>query len=103
MLEFLCLSVAKLLVLHRMSNFAAAKGDDMSRRLAVVERVMMAAVVLGDMVGFCGNVATAVCAKKCGEWLKTMLSPRALTFEQLPHTPRTAACAHQLCVMMLPE
>jgi hypothetical protein len=66
-LEFLYLSVAKLLVLHRMSNFAAAKGDVMSRRLALGGRVVIAAVVLGNVLGFCGNVATAVSAKKCGD------------------------------------
>jgi hypothetical protein len=66
-LEFLCLSVAKLLVLHRMTNFAVAKGDGMSRRFAVGGRVMMATVVLGNALGFCGNVATAVAAKKCGD------------------------------------
>jgi hypothetical protein len=59
-IEFLCLSVAKLLVLHRMADFAAPKGDCMSRRLAVAGRAVMAAVVVGNVVGLCANVAAAV-------------------------------------------
>jgi len=66
-IEFLCLSVAKLLVLHRMADFAVAKGDGMSRRLAVVGRVVMAVVVVGNVVGLCGNVAAAVYSKESGD------------------------------------
>ena len=66
-IEFLCLSVAKLLVLHRMADFAVAKGDGLSRRLAVGGRVVIAAVVLGTVVGLCGNVAAAVLFKQVGD------------------------------------
>jgi hypothetical protein len=66
-IEFLCLSVAKLLVLHRMADFAVPKGDGLSRRLAVGGRVVMAAVVVGNVVGLCGNVAAAVLAKQVGD------------------------------------
>ena len=66
-LEFLCLSVAKLLVLDRMADFAAAKGDDLSRRLAFGGRGVMAAVVVGHVVGLCGNVAAAVYFKESGD------------------------------------
>ena len=66
-IEFLCLSVAKLLVLHRMADFALAKVDGMSRRLAVGGRVVMAAVVVGNVVGLCANVAAAVYAKQSGD------------------------------------
>jgi len=34
-IEFVCLSVAKLMVLERMADFAVAKSDGMSRRVAV--------------------------------------------------------------------
>jgi len=68
-MEFLCLSVSKLLVLHRMADFAAAKGDGMSRRLAVGGRVVMAVVVVGNVVGLCGNVAAAVYSKEVGDLL----------------------------------
>ena len=66
-IEFLCLSVAKLLVLHRMADFAVPKGDGLSKRLAVGGRVVMAAVVVGNVVGLCGNVAAAVYAKQSGD------------------------------------
>ena len=66
-MEFLCLSVAKLLVLHRMADFAVAKGDGMSRRWAVGGRVVMAVVVVGNVVGLCGNVAAAVYSKEAGD------------------------------------
>jgi len=66
-IEFLCLSVAKLLVLNRMTNFAVAKGDGMSRRLAVGGRVVMAVVVVGNVAGLCGNVAAAVYSKEAGD------------------------------------
>ena len=67
-IEFLCLSVAKLLVLHRMADFALAKVDGMSRRLAVGGRVVMAAVVVGNVAGLCGNVVAAVYIKKAGDF-----------------------------------
>jgi hypothetical protein len=66
-IEFLCLSVAKLLVLDRMADFALAKVDGMSRRLAVGGRVVMAAVVVGNVVGLCGNVAAAVYSQQSGD------------------------------------
>jgi hypothetical protein len=66
-IEFLCLSVAKLLVLHRMADFAVPKGDGLSRRLAVGGRVVMAAVVVGNVAGLCGNVAAAVLSKHTGD------------------------------------
>ncbi len=67
-LEFLCLSVAKLMVLHRMADFALDKGDGMSRRMAVGGRVVMAAVVVGNVVGLCANAAAAVYAKQAGDF-----------------------------------
>lgn len=56
--EFLCLSVAKLVVLDRMSIFAA--GDVMSRRWFVARRLVLASVISGNLAGLAGNVATAV-------------------------------------------
>ena len=66
-IEFLCLSVAKLLVLHRMADFGVPKGDGLSRRLAVGGRVVMATVVVGNVVGLCGYVAAAVLSKQAGD------------------------------------
>ena len=65
-IEFLCLSVAKLLVLHRMADFAVPKGDGLSRRFAVWGRVVMAAVVVGNVVGLCANAASAAYAVESG-------------------------------------
>jgi len=66
-IEFLCLSVAKLLVLDRMATFEMAKGSGMRRFLAVGGRVVMAVVVLGNVAGLCGNVAAAVYYKEAGD------------------------------------
>jgi len=67
-IEFLCLSVAKLLVLDRMADFSVPKGDGTSKRLAVGGRVVMAVVVVGNVVGLCANVAAAVFYKKAGDY-----------------------------------
>jgi hypothetical protein len=66
-IEFLCLSVAKLLVLHRMADFAVPKSDGLSRRLAVGGRVVMASVVVGNVAGLCSYVAAAVLSKQAGD------------------------------------
>ncbi len=66
-IEFLCLSVAKLMVLHRMADFAMPKGEGLSRRLAVGGRVVMAAVVVGNVVGLGGNVAASVYFQRTAE------------------------------------
>jgi hypothetical protein len=66
-IEFLCLSVAKLLVLDRMAEFEVAKGVGMRRLLAVGGRVVMAIVVVGNVAGLCGNAAAAVYSKEAGD------------------------------------
>jgi hypothetical protein len=63
-IEFLCLSAAKLMVLDRMSDFAAGQDDRMRKRWAAGGRVVMAVVVLGNAVGLAANVAAAVHAAK---------------------------------------
>jgi hypothetical protein len=50
-----------------MADFAVPKSDGLSRRLAVGGRVVMAAVVVGNVVGLCGNVAAAVLFKQTGD------------------------------------
>jgi hypothetical protein len=57
---FLCLSVAKLMALDQMMNFAVSKSRDVPRRWVVWGRVVMAGVVVGNVVGLGGNVAAAV-------------------------------------------
>jgi hypothetical protein len=58
-IEFLCLSVAKLMVLDRMSAFAATKDRAASWRWHVTSRCVLAIVVAGNAVGLAGNIAAA--------------------------------------------
>ncbi len=66
-IEFLCLSAAKLMVLDRMATFAAPQGTGARRRWAAAGRVVMAAVVLGNVVGLAANAAAAVHYQKAAE------------------------------------
>ncbi len=61
-IEFLCLSAAKLMVLDRMSVFAApqAEGSAAQKRWTAAGRVVMAAVVLCNAVGLAANAASSV-------------------------------------------
>jgi hypothetical protein len=67
-IEFLCLSAALLMVLDRMSMFAA---PDMPRRWALAGRVVMAVVVLGNAVGLAANAAAAVHYQKAAQAMNT--------------------------------
>jgi hypothetical protein len=66
-IEFLCLSVAKLMVLDRMSVFAALQSAGLQTRWAAAGRVVMAAVVLGNAVGLAANAAAAVHYQKAAQ------------------------------------
>jgi hypothetical protein len=59
-IEFLLLSAARLMVLDRMSDFAAPQGDGMRKWWDVGVRIVMVVVVLGNAVGLAANVAAAV-------------------------------------------
>ena len=50
--EFLCMCAAQLMVLDRMMVFAAPEDAGMQKRWALAGRVVMAAVVLGNAVGW---------------------------------------------------
>ncbi len=58
--EFLCLSAAKLMMLDRMSVFAALQGARLQKRWAAAGRAVMVAVVLGNAAGLAANAAAAV-------------------------------------------
>ena len=61
--EFLCLSVAKLLVLYRMLDFAAPRdeqGVGISRRWLLARRAALSTVVAGNAIGLAGNAVAAV-------------------------------------------
>jgi hypothetical protein len=66
-IEFLCLSAARLMVLERMSYFAAGQDEVARKRWAAGGRMVMAAVVLGNTVGLAANVAAAVHIQRAAE------------------------------------
>jgi hypothetical protein len=66
-IEFLCLCAANLMVLDRMSVFAAPQGARLQKRWALAGRVVMAAVVLCNAVGLAANVAAAVHYQKAAQ------------------------------------
>ena len=51
-----------------MADFAVAKGDAMRKRFAVGGRIVMAAVVVGNLTGLFGSVAAAVYSKEAGDF-----------------------------------
>jgi hypothetical protein len=66
--EFFCLSVAKLMVLDRMSNFATPQQTGGSnRRWDMAGRILTAIIFVGNAVGLAGNIASAVYFKRASE------------------------------------
>jgi hypothetical protein len=66
-IEFMCLSAANLVVLDRMSDFAAGQDEVTRKRWAAAARAVMAVVVLGNAVGLADNVAAAVHVQSAAE------------------------------------
>jgi hypothetical protein len=66
--EFLCLSAAKLMVLDRMSRFAAPRGSVLRKWWVGGGRIVMAIVVLGNAAGLAANIAGAVHLQKSSEF-----------------------------------
>ncbi len=66
-IDFLCLSAARLMVLDRMSDFAAGQDEGTRKRWAAGGRMVMAVVVLGNAVGLAANIAAAVHAQRAAE------------------------------------
>jgi hypothetical protein len=90
-IEFLCLSVAKLLVLDRIADFSVPKGDGMSRRLAVGGRAVIAVVVVGNVVGLCANVAAAVFFKQTGDFYSASSAAFAANMTDAGNNMNTSA------------
>ena len=67
-IEFMCLSAAKLMVLDRMSMFAAPEGTGIRRRWVNAGRIVMAVVVLGNAVGLVANFVSASQYQKASEF-----------------------------------
>ena len=65
--EFLCLSVAKLMVLDRIKHFAAPNTSDRAIRWEVLGRVVMVIVVVGNVVGVIANVSAAAFFKETAD------------------------------------
>jgi hypothetical protein len=70
-IEFLCLSAARLMVLDRMSDFAAGQDEGTRKRWAAGGCLVMAVVVLGNAVGLAANVAAAVHGQRAAEAAST--------------------------------
>jgi hypothetical protein len=70
-IEFLCLSTAELMVLERMSDFAAPQGDSARRWWFAGGRIIMAAVVVGNSAGLAASVAAAVHFQKVSKDFRT--------------------------------
>ena len=64
-MEFLCLSVAKLMSLDRMSEKA---GGLLSKRWTFFSRIVVAAVVVGNLAGLVGNIVAAVQFDRAAEF-----------------------------------
>jgi hypothetical protein len=59
-IEFLCLSVAKLLILDRMVEFSMSNTDNgLQKRVDLMQRFVLATVVAGNIVSLCANIAAA--------------------------------------------
>ena len=82
-IEFLCLSAAKLMVLDRMSVYAAWQDDGSRKRWAAAARAVMAVVVLGNAVGLAANIAAAVYFQRAAEAASTASALFAANSTQL--------------------
>jgi uncharacterized membrane protein len=70
-IDFLCLSAARLMVLDRMSDFAAGQDEGTRKRWAAGGRTVMAVVVLGNAVGLAANIAAALHSQRAAEAAST--------------------------------
>jgi hypothetical protein len=82
-IDFLCLSAARLMVLDRMSDFAAGQDEVTRKRWAAGGRMVMAVVVLGNAVGLAANVAAAVHVQRAAEAASTASALFAANSTQL--------------------
>ena len=73
-IEFLCLSVAKLLVLDRMSDFAVPESDSLRKRVLIAWWCVLVGVVLGNSIGLLSNIVAAVFYQKAANAISTASS-----------------------------
>jgi hypothetical protein len=67
-IEFFCLSVAQLLVLDRMSDFAFPPRPGLAKGLRFGQWAVLAVVMTGNAVSFCSSVAASVYYSQSGEF-----------------------------------
>ncbi len=70
-IDFLCLSAARLMVLERMSYFAAGQNEGRRKRWAAGGRMLMGVVVLGNAVGLVASSTAAVYVRRSAEAAST--------------------------------
>jgi hypothetical protein len=58
-IDFMCLSIAKLMVLDRMSDFAVPKEGVMRKWWITAQRAVLVIAVIGNAVGLSGSIAAA--------------------------------------------
>ena len=67
-IEFMFLSVVKVMVLDRMKDFAVPSTDKQLHRWVVASRVVWVAVFAGNIIGVCANIAAASYWKDCASF-----------------------------------
>jgi hypothetical protein len=67
-IEFMFLSVVKVMVLDRMKDFAVPSTDKQLHRWVVASRVVWVAVFAGNIIGVCANIAAASYWKDCASY-----------------------------------
>jgi hypothetical protein len=90
-IEFMCLCTANLMVLDRMSLFAAPQGTRLMKRWALAGRVVMAAVVLGNALGLAANAAAAVHYQKVADVYNTASTGPILNYSSYSSYVRQVA------------
>ena len=66
-LEFMCLSVAKLLLLHRVLDLTP-NSLEVRRRVALAGRIVLGVVVTCNVVGLCGDWASTAYSAQAAAW-----------------------------------
>jgi hypothetical protein len=98
-IEFMCLSAAGLMVLDRMSDFAAGQEYGARKRWAAGGRMVMAVVVLGNAVGLAANVAAAVHAQRATEAISTVPNSTQLTLESFSSSQTEIALSSSIAAV----
>ncbi len=66
-IEFLFLSIAKLVVLERMMEFSSPQSPNKSKRWVLGERLVVGLVLFGNLVGLAGNITSSTYFKAAAD------------------------------------